>query len=79
MIKSRDYTSFDELLNLNELQSLHLFIFLVTWTRVLSINDALVLHESISSLKNKDQLLNKCLVLFQSHIEFITWLYNIRR
>ncbi|CAF3352016.1 unnamed protein product [Rotaria sp. Silwood1] len=79
MVQNRDYSSFDQLLNIEQLTSLHLYIFLLAWTHVRTINDAIVLHDSINSLGNKSSLLMKCLQLFQSHIEFITWLYNVRR
>ena len=79
MIQNRDYSSLDQLLNIEQLTSLHLYIFLLAWTHVRTINDAIVLHDSIKSLTNKSSMLSKCLELFQSHIEFITWLYNVRR
>ena len=79
MVQNRDYSSFDQLLNIEQLSSLHLYIFLLTWTHVRTINDAIVLHDSMNSLENKSPLLIKCLQLFQSHIDFITWLYNVRR
>jgi hypothetical protein len=79
MIQNRDYSSLDQLLNIEQLKSLHLYIFLLSWTHVRTINDAIVLHDSINSLKNDSPILNKCLQLFQSHTDFITWLYNVRR
>ncbi|CAF3740585.1 unnamed protein product [Rotaria sordida] len=79
MVQNREYSSFDQLLNIEQLSSLHLYIFLLAWTHVRTINDAIVLHDSINSLGSKNSFLMKCLQLFQSHIEFITWLYNVRR
>ncbi|CAF5165301.1 unnamed protein product, partial [Rotaria magnacalcarata] len=79
MVKNRDYSSFDQLLNLEQLIPLHLYIFLLTWTHVRTINDAIVLHDAINRLKTENYFLSKCLKLFQSHTEFITWLYNVRR
>lgn len=79
MIQSRDYSSLDQLLNIEELSPLHLYIFLLAWTHVRTVNDANVLHDSINLLKNKNPILIKCLELFQSHIDFITWLHNVRR
>ena len=79
MIQNRDYPSLDQLLNIEQLTSLHLYIFLLAWTHVRTVNDAIVLHDSINSLKNENSMLIKCLQLFQSHIEFITWLHNVRR
>jgi hypothetical protein len=79
MIQNRDYSSLDQLLNIQELTSLHLYIFLLAWTHVRTTNDAIILHESIDSLKNKSPMLVKCLQLFQSHIDFITWLCNVQR
>ncbi|CAF2871937.1 unnamed protein product [Rotaria sp. Silwood2] len=79
MVQNRDYSSFDQLLHIEQLTPLHLYIFLLAWTHVRTINDAIVLHDSINSLGNKSPLLMKCLQLFQSHIEFITWLYTVRR
>ena len=79
MIKHRDYSSFDQLLHIEQLTSLHLYIFLLAWTNVRTINDAIVLHDSMNSLENKNLSVIKCLQLFQSHIEFITWLHNVRR
>lgn len=79
MIQNRDYSSLDRLLNLEQLTVLHLYIFLLGWTHVRTINDAIVLHDSINSLKTKSPLLEKCLKLFQSQIDFITWLHTVRR
>lgn len=79
MIQNRDYSSLDQLLNIEQLKSLHLYIFLLGWTHVRTINDAIVLHDSMDSLGNKSSMLIKCLQLFQSHTDFITWLYNVRR
>lgn len=79
MILNRNYSPFEQLLGLKELSSLHLYIFLATWTHVRTVNDAYVLHNSIDTLSNKSDFLIKCLKLFSSHIEFITWLYNVRR
>lgn len=79
MIQNRDYSSLDRLLNLDQLTSLHLYIFLLGWTHVRTINDAIVLHNSLDTLKSKDSVLKKCLELFQSQIDFITWLHNVRR
>ncbi|CAM4879019.1 unnamed protein product [Rotaria socialis] len=79
MVKNRDYSSFDQLLNIEQLTPLHLYIFLLTWTHVRTINDAIVLHDAINRLKTENCFLSKCLKLFQSHTEFITWLYNVRR
>jgi len=79
MIQNRDYSSLDRLLNIEQLSPLHLYIFLLAWTHVRTINDAIVLHDSINTLENKSPLLIKCLQLFQSHTEFITWLHNVRR
>ncbi|CAF3487332.1 unnamed protein product [Adineta steineri] len=79
MIQSRDYSSLDQLLNIEQFKSLHLYIFLLGWTHVRTVNDAIVLYDSINALPDKCSMLSKSLELFQSHIEFITWLYNIRR
>jgi len=79
MIQNRDYSSLDQLLNIEQLTSLHIYIFLLGWTNVRTINDAIVLHDSMNSLANKSSMLTKCLQLFLSHIEFITWMYNVRR
>ncbi|UJR25727.1 hypothetical protein I4U23_007079 [Adineta vaga] len=79
MMQNRDYSSLDQLLNIKQLSSLHLYIFLLAWTHVRTINDALVLHGSIDLIKDKSPMLTKCLNLFSSHIEFITWLYNARK
>lgn len=79
MIQNRDYPSLDQLLNIEQLIPLHLYIFLLAWTHVRTVNDAIVLHDSMNSLKNENPMLVKCLQLFQSHIEFITWLHNVRR
>ena len=79
MIQNRDYSSLDRLLNLEQLTGLHLYIFLLGWTHVRTINDAIVLHNSLDTLKTNDPVLKKCLELFQSQIDFITWLHNVRR
>ncbi|CAF1082231.1 unnamed protein product, partial [Didymodactylos carnosus] len=79
MIQNRDYSSFDQLLNMNEFSSLHLIIFLICWTNVRTLHDAIVLNDSILSLNTKNCKLIKCRQLFQSHIEFISWLLNVRR
>ncbi len=79
MIQNRDYSSLDQLLNIEPLTSLHLYIFLLAWTHVRTVNDAIVLHDSMNSLENRSSMLTKSLQLFQSHIEFITWLHNVRR
>lgn len=50
MIKNRDYSSLDQLLNIKEFSSLHLYMFLLGWTHVRSINDAIVLQDSMSAL-----------------------------
>ncbi|CAF0855042.1 unnamed protein product [Adineta ricciae] len=79
MIQNRDYSSLDQLLNIKQLSSLHLYVFLLAWTHVRTINDALVLHGSIDLIKGRNPTLNKCLQLFLSHIEFVAWLYNVRK
>ncbi|CAF0745436.1 unnamed protein product [Didymodactylos carnosus] len=79
MIQNRDYSSFDQLLGINEFSSLHIIIFLICWTNVRTLNDAIVLQDSIMSLNIKSSKLTKCLQLFQNHIEFISWLLTVRR
>lgn len=79
MIQNRDYSSLDRLLNLEQLTVLHPYIFLLGWTHVRTINDAIVLHNSLDTLKPKSPILEKCLTLFQSQIDFITWLHNVRQ
>ncbi len=79
MIQNRDYSSLDQLLNIEPLTPLHLYIFLLAWTHVRTINDAIVLHDLIKPFENKSPLLTKCLELFKSHYEFITWLHNVRK
>ena len=50
MIQNRDYLSLDQLLNIDELSSLHLYVFLLGWTHVRDIKDAIVLYDSINAL-----------------------------
>ena len=49
MIKNRDYSSLDQFLKIEQLSSLHLYVFLLGWTNVRTINDANVLEDSIKS------------------------------
>lgn len=50
MMQNRDYSSLDQLLNLQELNALHIYIFLLCWTHARTINDATVLLGSIRTL-----------------------------
>jgi hypothetical protein len=65
MIQNRDYSSLDQLLNIDQLTSLHLYIFLLGWTFVRTINDAIVLHNSMDSLVKEKICLKKKFFFFR--------------